>query len=342
MSFAWPFMLALLVLIPVGMWAFRVIGQRRALRAGALSAPTTGASGVRARLRSAVPAALFTLALAVMVVALARPQGTVSLPVGQGIVVLAFDVSGSMAATDQEPTRMDTAKAIATDLVQRQPPGIAIGIVAFSDSGITVQAPSTEQAEVLSAIKQLAPQKGTALGQGLEAALHLISITEAGSNVDYYTSGGASPDPGATPEPTPAPAAVPPGSHRSAAVVLLTDGENNERPDPLTVAQQAADLGIRVNTVAIGTAGGADLNLNGFHVHSQLDEAALQQIATMTTGVYYGTDAQGSLADVYSAVTPAVTIQTQTIELTALVAGAALVLVVLGTMASLAFLGRLP
>jgi Ca-activated chloride channel family protein len=337
MSFAWPFMLALLVLIPAGMLGYRAIGRRRARRAGALSAPVTGSRGAGARLRAGVPAALFVLALVAMVVALARPQGTVALSVGQGIVVLAFDVSGSMAATDETPTRMDVAKAVATDVVQHQPAGIAIGIVAFSDSGITVQPPSTDQAEVLQAIKQLTPQKGTALGQGLQAALHLIAITEAGSNVDYYTN-IASPDP--SPSPTPAP--VPPGSHGSAAIVLLTDGENNERPDPLTVAQQAADLGIRVNTVAIGTAGGADLDLNGFHVHSQLDEAALQQIATMTTGTYYPTDAQTKVADVYSSVTPAVTIQNQTIELTGLVAGAALVFVVLGTMASLVLLGRLP
>jgi Ca-activated chloride channel family protein len=252
-----------------------------------------------------VPALLFLLAFVAMVVAVARPQGTVSLPVGQGVVVLAFDVSGSMAATDQTPTRMDAAKAAATDFVEHQPPGIAVGIVAFSDSGIAVQAPSTDQAEVLQAIKQLAPQKGTALGQGLQAALHLISVAEA-------------------------------------AVVLLTDGENNEQPDPVAIAQQAADLGIRVDTVAIGTAGGADLDLNGFHVHSQLDEALLQQIATTTGGTYYATDGQGRLTDVYGAISPKVTIQPQTIELTALAAGGAMVLVVLGVMASLAFLGRLP
>jgi Ca-activated chloride channel family protein len=135
---------------------------------------------------------------------------------------------------------------------------------------------------------------------------------------------------------------VPPGSHGSAAIVLLTDGENNEQPDPLTVAQQAANLGIRVDTVAIGTAGGADLDLNGFHVHSQLDEALLQQIATTTAGTYYPSDAPGQFTDVFSTTSPKVTVQDQTIELTALAAGAALVLVALGSMASLAFLGRLP
>jgi len=336
MSFAWPFALLLLVLIPLGGLVHRAIGRRRARRAGALAMPGRVTTGRRARLRSAIPATLFMLALIAMVVAVARPQGTVTLPVGQGVVVLAFDVSGSMAATDQTPTRMDVAKAAATDFVQHQPPGIAIGIVAFSDSGIAVQAPSTDQAEVLQAIKQLAPQKGTALGQGLQAALHLVSVAEAGSSVDYYTS--ASPDP----SPTATPAPVPPGSHGSATIVLLTDGENNERPDPLTIAQQAADLGIRVDTVAVGTADGADLDLNGFHVHSQLDEALLQQIATMTAGTYYASDSQGQLTDVYGAITPHITVQDQTIELTALAAGAALGLVVLGAMASLAFLGRLP
>jgi Ca-activated chloride channel family protein len=335
MSFVWPLALVLLLLIPLGALGYRAIGRRRARRTGGLVVPA-GPKGRRARLRSAIPASLLVLALAAMVVAVARPQGTVALPTGQGVVVLAFDVSGSMAATDESPTRMDAAKAAATSFVQAQPPGIAIGVVAFSDSGIAVQAPSTDQAEVLQAIKQLTPQKGTALGQGLQTALHVVQIAEAGSSVDYYTSSSAAPSPTDTPAP------VPPGSHASAAVVLLTDGENNERPDPVAIAQQAADLGIRVDTVAIGTADGADLDLNGFHVHSQLDEALLQQIAQMTDGTYYAPDAVGHITDVFGSIAPIVTIQLQTIELTAIVAGVALLLVVAGVGASLVLLGRLP
>ncbi len=336
MSFAWPFALLLLLFIPGGILAYRAIGRRRARRIGGLAMPSRGSAQRGARVRAAVPTALLVLALVAMVVAVARPQGTVSLPVGQGTVVLAFDVSGSMAATDQSPTRLDAAKALATDFVQHQPPGIAIGIVAFSDSGIAVQAASTDQGEVLAAIKQLAPQKGTALGQGLQAALHVVAIAEAGSSVDYYTS--ASPAPSATPTPAP----VAPGSHASAAIVLLTDGENNENPDPLTIAQQAADLGIRVDTVALGTAQGADLNLNGFHVHSQLNEGLLQQIATLTAGTYFGTETTGSLADVYASIQPTLTVQPQTIELTGIAAGAALVLLAAGVVASLILLGRMP
>lgn len=336
MTFAWPLALLLLALIPGGALVYRAVGRRRARRLGVLAVPSGASPSRRRRVRAAVPTSLFVLALVAMVVAIARPQGTVSLPVGKGTVVLAFDVSGSMAATDQSPSRMAAAKALATDFVQHQPPGVSIGIVAFSDSGIAVQAPSTDQGEVLAAIKQLAPQKGTALGQGLQAALHVVAIAEAGSSVDYYTN--ASPAP--TPSPTPAP--VPPGSHASAAIVLLSDGENNENPDPLTVAQQAADLGIRVDTVAIGTAAGADLDLNGFHVHSQLNEPLLQQIATVTSGTYYGTEATDSLTAVYDAIQPTVTVQPQTIELTGIAAGLAMVLLAAGVAASLVLLGRLP
>jgi Ca-activated chloride channel family protein len=338
MSFAWPFALLLVALIPLGALGYRAIGRRRLRRAGALAIPPRADDAPRARLRAAVPTALFVVSLVAMVVAVARPQGTVSLPVGQGTLILAFDVSGSMAATDLSPTRMDAAKAAAVELVGHQPPDIAIGVIAFSDSGIAVQAPSTNQTEVLQAIKQLAPQKGTALGQGMQAALNLIAVAEAGSSVDYYTNAS----PGPSPAPTPTPAPVSPGSHASAAIVLLTDGENNERPDPLAVAQQAANLGIRVDTVAIGTTAGADLDLDGFHVHSQLDEGLLQQIASLTAGTYYPPDATGDLASVFSGINPIVTVQPQTLELTGVAAGAALVLMIAGAAASLVLLGRLP
>ena len=338
MALTWPPMLALLLLIPAGAWLHREIGRRRVRRAGSLAGAggVVTASGRGARVRTRLPAALFVLALVVMVVALARPTGTVGLPVEQGTVILAFDVSGSMAATDLSPTRMDAAKAAATDFVQQERPGIAIGIVAFSDSGVAVQAPSTDRDTVIAAINRLAPEKGTALAQGIDAALQAIAVAEAGPNVDYYTN--RSPDP--SPSPTPAP--VPPGSHGSAVVVLLSDGENNERPDPLAAAQAAANLGIRIDTVGIGSAAGADLDLNGFHVHSQLNEALLRQVATTTGGTYYAADTAAGLKAIYDSLDPKLIIQAQSIELTAVVAGVSLVLVMLGAGASLLWLGRLP
>jgi Ca-activated chloride channel family protein len=331
-------MLALLLLIPAGAWLYREIGRRRVRRAGSLA----GVGGVvtdtgrGARVRTRVPAVLFVLALVAMVVALSRPTGTVGLPVETGTVVLAFDVSGSMAATDLAPTRMDAAKAAAIDFVGHQRPGIAVGIVAFSDSGVAVQTPSTDQDAVIAAIKRLAPEKGTALGQGIDAALKAIAVAEAGPNVDYYTNRSPAP----TASPTPAP--VPAGSHGSAVIVLLTDGENNERPDPLASAQAAANLGIRIDTVGIGSVAGSDLDLNGFHVHSQLNEDLLRQVATVTGGTYYAADTAAQLKAVYDSLDPKLVVEAQSIELTAIVAGVSLLLVVLGAAASLAWLGRLP
>jgi Ca-activated chloride channel family protein len=333
----WP-ALVLLLVIPAGVWLYAAIGRRRLRRSGGLASlgGVVTPPGRAAAIRRRVPSALFVLALTVMVVALARPQGTVGLPIEKGIVILAFDVSGSMAATDLAPTRMDAAKAAATAFVQAQPPGISIGIVAFSDSGAAAQAPTTDQAAVLSAINRLAPQKGTALGRGIDAALKLIAVAEAGPNVDYYTN--RSPAPSLAP--TPAPVAA--GSHGSAMIVLLTDGENNERPDPLTLAQTAADLGIRIDTVGIGSAAGSDLDLNGFHVHTQLNADLLRQIAATTTGEYFAAADAATLTSIYTHLDPMLIVAPQKLELTAMLAGVALLLVLAGVATSVAWTGRVP
>src|SRR4051794_23613689 len=162
MSFIWPALLILVLLIPLGLLLDRELQRRRRARiasyGGLAKAPTTTRSlGWRRR----VPPALFVAGLTVMLVGLARPQAVVSLPRLEGTVVLAFDVSGSMAATDFTPTRMDAAKAAAKAFVEQQPPGVAVGVVAFSDSGFSVQLPTTDQLTIISAIDRLAPQRGT-------------------------------------------------------------------------------------------------------------------------------------------------------------------------------------
>ncbi len=141
-----------------------------------------------------LPAALLLVGLTVLVVALARPQGAVDLPREEGTVILAFDVSGSMAATDLQPTRMEAAKAAAKAFVQRQPSSVVIGVVAFSDSGIAVQPPTNDQAAVLAAIDRLTPQKGTSLGQGILASLNAIAIEAAGADGQLLQQPLARPD----------------------------------------------------------------------------------------------------------------------------------------------------
>jgi Ca-activated chloride channel family protein len=334
MSFIWPVMLLSLALIPVGVGVYLALGRRRRMalaRAGlGLAEP---ASRSAERLRNGIPAVLLLAGFTIMSVALARPQGVVDLPREEGTVILAFDVSGSMAADDLKPTRMDAAKAATQEFVKSQPSSVAIGVVAFSDSGLSVQTPTTDQATVLAAINRLTPQRGTSLAQGILASLNTIALAEAGPSVDYYSN--------RSPEPTATPAPVPPGTHTSAVIVLLTDGENNESPDPAAAAQTAADRGIRIYTIGIGSAAGTTLDLNGFRVHTQLDEALLQQVSQATGGTYFSADDETALSSIYSDLDTQLVVKPETIELTAVFAGASVLFLLAGGLSSLFWLGRL-
>jgi Ca-activated chloride channel homolog len=335
MTFVWPAVLLLLAVIPVGALLATALDRRRRRRAAAPGGlGLAGNIGGRSRRLRRIPAALFLTGFAVMGVALARPQGVVSLPREEGTVILAFDVSGSMAADDLKPTRIAAAKAAATDFVEQQPASVVVGVVAFSDSGLSVQAPTNDQASVLAAINRLAPERGTSLAQGIRASLQTISLAESPPAQNYYSN--------RSPAPTPTPTPVPAGTHTSAVIVLLTDGENNESPDPATEAQAAADQGIRIFTVGLGSPAGTTVNLNGFQVHTQLNEALLQQIADTTQGTYFRAEDAQQLHSIYANLDTRLIVESQKIEITALFAGASILLLAAGGMASILWLGRLP
>jgi Ca-activated chloride channel family protein len=339
MSFIWPFMLLSVLLVPIGAGLYVALERRRRKRFATRGGPgfargiTRPSSGLRGR----VPAVLILAGLAVMTVAMARPQAVVSLPRQEGTVILAFDVSASMGATDMAPTRIAAAKAAAKDFVARQPRGITIGVVAFSDSGISVQTPTDDQGTVLAAIDRLTPQRGTSVANGIFASLKAIAVAEAGPfSHDYYTNATPAPSPAEAPTPVPA------GTHTTAVIVLLSDGENNESPDPLAAAQAAADRGVRVYTVGLGSAAGTTVKLNGFEVFTQLDEATLQQVSQITGGTYYAaTDAQ-QLRSVYDNLDTQLVVTPQLTEITSLVAGLSLVMLIAGALTSLVWLGRMP
>jgi Ca-activated chloride channel family protein len=335
MSFIWPQALVLVLLVPLGVLAYRAIDRRRRRRIASFGRPAEDpVAQPRTPLRRLVGPALILAGMTVLTVAMARPQGVVDVPRQVGTVILAFDVSGSMAATDLTPTRMAAAKAAAKDFVERQPSSVVIGVVAFSDSGATVQQPTNDQATVLAAIDRLTVSKGTSVGSGILASLDAIAVADAGPNVDYYSN--------RSPAPSPSPTPVPAGTHAPAVIVLLTDGENNESPDPLAAAQQAADRGVRVYTVGIGSAAGTTLDLNGFQVHTQLDAATLQQIAQTTDGTYYSAADTASLRSIYSNLDTHLVVKPEAIELTPLFAGASLLILVAGALSSLVWLGRAP
>jgi Ca-activated chloride channel family protein len=338
-TFLWAPLLLAVLLVPLGMLLARRIERGRRGRVAALvGASPAGSAAAKARARrplDRVAPALVVVGMVVLMIALARPQATVALPRLEGTLMLTFDVSASMGATDVTPSRMDEAKAAAKAIVDRQPPGVVIGVVAFSDAGLAVVPPTGDAAKVTAAIDRMAPTRGTSLGGGILASLDAIAKAAAGTPSDYYSN--RSPAPSASPQ------AVAPGSDASTIIVLFSDGENTTRPDPTTASQTAADRGIRIVTVGVGTAAGATLDLEGFKVQSSLDEVALQQIADTTKGAYYpGSDPGAAATAVYDELAQQLVVRTEPLEITALVAALGLLLIVAGAALSLARTGRLP
>jgi Ca-activated chloride channel family protein len=258
----------------------------------------------------------------------------VSLPRVQGTVILAFDVSGSMAADDMTPTRMEAAKVAAMDFVDRQPLSVQIGVVAFSDTGFSVQVPTDDREAIAASINRLTPTRGTSLANGILVSLNTIAMLTAPEPPRYYSN--------VTPAPTPSPTPVPQGTHTSAVIVLLTDGENNETPDPLAAAQLAADRGVRIYTVGIGSPAGANIQIEGFTIHTRLDEAMLKQIAQISDGAYFNAQNQQELLSIYENLEPALALKPEKTEITAILAGAGILVMLIAGTLSLVWFSRVP
>jgi Ca-activated chloride channel family protein len=330
-------MLVLLFLIPLFAALYmRLQRRRRRLGAGyGQFGLAQEMAGRRLGARRHIPPTLFLASLTILLIALARPQAAVSLPRVEGTVMLAFDVSGSMAADDLKPTRMEAAKTAALDFIEHQPNSVQIGVVAFSDNGFTVQAPTNDQEAILATIDRLAPERGTSLAQGILTSLDVIT-----GQAGQASSPQADANVRSTPLPTPTP--VPEGTYAPAVIVLLTDGENNENPDPLDAAQTAADRGVRIYTVGIGSAAGTTLDINGFRVHTQLDEPMLQQIAHMTHGAYYHAENEQDLRAIYDNLDTQLVIKPEKTEITSIFAGASILALLIGGTFSLLWFSRLP
>jgi Ca-activated chloride channel homolog len=335
MSFIWSNLLVFLVLIPLLVVVYFRLQRRRREAAnhfGSLGLLRDARGGQLGRSRH-IPVLLFLSGIGVLILSAARPQATVSLPRLQGTVMLTFDVSGSMSADDMKPTRMEAAKAAAIQFVNNQPPGVSIGVVAFSDGGLTVQAPTNKHEETLATIERLVPQRSTSIANGILVALNAIAI-DAGDEPILKTSGANN----ATPEPIP----TPQGWYPSAVVVLLSDGENNQNPDPLLAADLAADLGVRVYTVGVGTTAGTNITVDGFTIHSQLDEPLMRSIAEDSGGNYYGAANEDELVKIYADLKPKLTIKTEEMEITSIFAGVGMLALLIGGILSLLWFGRVP
>jgi Ca-activated chloride channel family protein len=332
MSFDWWEALFGLALIPV-LAAIYIVMQRRrqryALRYASVSL-VAQAVGAGPGIKRHIPAALYLLALAAMIVALARPTATVPLPSNTGTVILSIDVSGSMLAEDVEPNRMEATKEAARSFVEKQPDGVRIGIVSFSDFGALVAPPADSRTQALEAIGRLRPQRGTNIGAGLAVALDAI----------YEEQADGEPIVTGQPIPTPVPGEeidTPPAS-----IVLVSDGQSNTGSDPLELAQEAADAGIKIYAVGIGTPEGTVLQIQGRNVFTRLDEATLKGMAELTGGTYFNAQDEDDLRQIYDDLSRERVIEDKETEVTFAFAGAALALSVAAGSLGLVWFNRLP
>ena len=335
MSFIWPTMLAGLMVVPLLVVGYLLLQRRRRRIAARYSSMgfVQQAHGRPLGARRHVPPVLFLVAITVLLVAMARPQSELFVPRLEGTIILAFDVSGSMTADDIQPTRLEAAKKSAREFVSAQPSTVRIGVVTFSEGGFSTQSPTNKTDEVLAAIDRLSVQRGTSLARGIEAGLNVIIAEEEGEPLTLA-------DP-AAPTATPL-SPVTPGTYTSSVIVLLTDGENTQDPDPMDAAHAAAERGIRVYAIGIGTTDGAILTLDGFQVRSRLEEGALQQIADYTGGEYKAAQNEQDFKAIYNNIKPEITIRAERTEITALVAGIGIAIMMVAGTFSMLWLGRLP
>jgi Ca-activated chloride channel family protein len=259
---------------------------------------------------------VFALALAVLVVAAARPQRVVAVPVNTASIVLANDTSGSMAATDVAPSRLVAAKRAAGGFIDSVPSSVRVGLVEFNSKVTVLQSPTTDRSLVRAALGQLRVTGGTAIGDAIRTSLRLA------------TSGAKRPG-----------AKQPP-----AAIVLLSDGSNDVGSDPLSAARLAASEHIPIYTVVLGTQGGTVTEKRGngtVKVPVPPDPQQLAQIASLSHGqAFTATNAKG-LDTVYKRLGAQLGHKKVRHEITAGFAGGGLVLLLLGSVGSLAWFGRL-
>ena len=327
MSLASPWMLLWLVCVPALVlaysWTLRLRAQRTARLASEGLVPTAADRGLRWHRH--LPFGLFAAAVALVCLALARPTMSFALPERQGTVILAFDVSNSMRADDLEPTRIEAAKAAATSFIEEQPRTIRIGIVTFGDGAITALQPSNVKEDVLAAIKRLSVGGGTSIGQGLHTSLSAI----AGKPLPIDQEALERDDGG-----------VDIGFFGSSAIVLLSDGENTSRLDPLRLAEVASTAGVRIHAIGVGTPEGAVVEIDGFNIGTALDEALMKELAEVTDGTYERAGDAAALKGIYESIDLEFDRVDERREMTAVFAAAGGLLLALGSVLSIIWFGR--
>jgi Ca-activated chloride channel family protein len=340
MTFLWPELLWLMLALPALLAAYVLILRKRkklALRYASLSM-VKEAMRAGNRVKRHIPPLVFFLALAAMLLAIARPQATVTLPTQHETVILAMDISGSMRATDVEPNRLVAAQNAAKQFVAEQPDHVRIGVVAFAGTATVAQAPTRSREDVVAAIDRFQLQRATAIGSGIIVSLAAL-FPDHGLDVASFTYGADAARRGEK-----APSAfkpVPPGSYASAVIILLTDGQRTTGPDSLMAAKLAAERGVRIYTVGVGTPEGKIIGFEGWSMRVRLDEETLKQIATITHGEYFYAGNAVDLNKIYRTLNARLVMERRKTEVTALFAALAAFLALVSAALSLAWFHRI-
>jgi Ca-activated chloride channel family protein len=315
MSVASPIWLLTLAIVPLAIAAYVAAQRRRrrypvrftAMPALAAVVPT-GPDW-----RRHVPMALFSLALASLALALARPERSVAVPIERASVVLVTDVSRSMEADDVSPTRLDAARAAAERFLDQVPDELRVGLVAFSDSAQSLASPTTEHDEVQDALEALAPLSATATGAGLRTALEDLQQRQAG---DRRRAPGA--------------------------IVLLSDGSATDGNAAVVAAEEARRLHIPIYTVSLGTPDGEVVLPDGRRLRVPPDPDALSRIARASGGESFQAEDADQLDAVYDRLGSQIGTKQEQREITSAFAAGGLVLLLVAVGTSLRLGGRLP
>jgi Ca-activated chloride channel family protein len=356
-SFAWPNLLWLLLLVPLMIAGYVLLLRRR--RRNAFRYPNLALvkqAAQRMGWRRHIPPALMLAAFTFLLLAMARPSAEVSLPSRVATVMLVMDVSGSMRASDVNPTRIAAAEAAAKAYVKDQPRDVRIGIVAFAATALLVQTPTTDHAALTSAIDRFELQRGTAVGSGILVALSTLFPQESfpinqfnsgnfggygrWGNYDLRDRYGGTALGERANAPPKKHIPIEPGSYKNAVVILLTDGQTNAGYDPVEAARMASEYGVRVYTVGFGTTKGNIVGFGGWSMRAQLDEEALKKIADMTRARYFHATSAEDLKEVYNVLSRQLVVETREMEITAFFAALAALLMLAAAGLSLAWFHR--
>jgi Ca-activated chloride channel family protein len=322
-SFGSPYVLLALLALPVliGLYVSEQQRRRHAAQAFAVERMQPSVAPRRPRWRRHLPMLAFLLAAVILIAAAAKPQRTIATPIERASIMLATDVSGSMGATDVAPTRLIAAKQAAREFLQQVPARVNVGVMAFNQTPTVLASPSTNREDALNAIARMTPSGGTASGEAIAT-----SISSLRTNPN---SGGNHPDQ----QPPPA------------AIVLLSDGKSTSGRNSVQMAQRAAQAGIKVYTVALGTPNGSiqvrQRTGQVKTVQVPVDSQELQQIARAGGGESFTAETTEHLSDVYKNLGSELGHKKTKKQITSAFAGGGLALLLLGGVLSLGWFGRL-